>query len=186
MVHRADRRKEIKPGDGKIAADSIEVKVDPRAEWNEIFDEAWRINRDYFYDPDMHGVDWKAARAKYAALPPERDRRAATSTASCSGWRSELSVGHHRLTSPGDVPAAPKAVPGGLLGADYTVENGRYRFKKVYGGLNWNPELRAPLTEPGVNVRGRRVSARRERPGPARRRRTCSACSRTRRARSSS
>ena len=56
--------KEIKPGDGKIAADSIEVKVDPRAEWNEVFTEAWRINRDYFYDPGMHGVDWKAARAK--------------------------------------------------------------------------------------------------------------------------
>ncbi len=52
--------KEIKPGDGKIAADSIEVKVDPRAEWTQIFDEAWRINRDYFYDPNMHGVDWKA------------------------------------------------------------------------------------------------------------------------------
>jgi tricorn protease len=66
---------------------------------------------------------------------------------------SELSVGHHRLTSPGDVPAAERTVPGGLLGADYSVENGRYRFKKVYGGLNWNPELRAPLTEPGVNVR---------------------------------
>ena len=56
--------KEIKPGDGKIAADAIEVKVDPRAEWNEVFDEAWRINRDYFYDPSMHGVDWKAARAE--------------------------------------------------------------------------------------------------------------------------
>ena len=65
---------------------------------------------------------------------------------------SELSVGHHRLTSPGDVPAAPKAVPGGLLGADYAVENGRYRFKKVYGGLNLNPGAAAPLTEPGVNV----------------------------------
>ncbi len=65
---------------------------------------------------------------------------------------SELSVGHHRGGG-GDRLETPRTVPGGLLGADYSVENGRYRFKKVYGGLNWNPQLRAPLTEPGVNVR---------------------------------
>jgi tricorn protease len=64
---------------------------------------------------------------------------------------SELSVGHHRGT-PGDSLADIPAVPGGLLGADYKVENGRYRFAKVYGGLNWNPDLRSPLTEPGVDV----------------------------------
>ena len=143
--------KEIKAGDGKIAADSIEVKVDPRAEWNEVFAEAWRTNRDYFYDPGMHGVDWKAARAKYAALLPNVTTRGDLNRV-VQWMASELSVGHHRLTSPGDVPAAPKAVPGGLLGADYAIENGRYRFRKVYGGLNFNPELRSPLTEPGVNV----------------------------------
>jgi tricorn protease len=65
---------------------------------------------------------------------------------------SELSVGHHRGGG-GDTLAEVKTVPGGLLGADYTVENGRYRFAKVYGGLNWNPKLRSPLTEPGVNVK---------------------------------
>ena len=62
---------------------------------------------------------------------------------------SELAVGHHRLTAPGDVPATAKAVPGGLLGADYEVANGRYRFKKVYGGLNWNPELRVAADRAG-------------------------------------
>src|SRR5687767_15941318 len=65
---------------------------------------------------------------------------------------SELSVGHSYITNFGDT-AETKSVPGGLLGADYSIDNGRYRFKKVYGGLNWNPELRAPLTEPGVDVR---------------------------------
>jgi tricorn protease len=65
---------------------------------------------------------------------------------------SELGVGHHRVGG-GDTLYQPKNVPGGLLGADYTIENGRYRFKKVYGGLNWNPELRSPLTEPGVDVK---------------------------------
>src|SRR5437773_5450446 len=65
---------------------------------------------------------------------------------------SELSVGHSGGGG-GDTLAEPKTVPGGLLGADYSVENGRYRFAKIYGGLNWNPQLRAPLTEPGVNVK---------------------------------
>jgi tricorn protease len=65
---------------------------------------------------------------------------------------SELAVGHHRVGG-GDSPFELKTVPGGLLGADYSFENGRYRFKKVYGGLNWNPELRSPLTEPGVDVK---------------------------------
>src|SRR6185295_7049394 len=65
---------------------------------------------------------------------------------------SELGVGHHRVGG-GDFLYQPKNVQGGLLGADYSVENGRYRFKKVYGGLNWNPELRSPLTEPGVDVK---------------------------------
>ncbi len=65
---------------------------------------------------------------------------------------SEVGVGHHRVGG-GDARTEFTAVPGGLLGADYAVENGRYRFKKVYGGLNWNPELRSPLTEPGVDVK---------------------------------
>jgi tricorn protease len=144
--------KEVKPGEGKIGTDGIEVKVNPRAEWNEIFSEAWRVNRDYFYDPGMHGVDWKAARAKYAAFLPDVTTR--NDLNRVMQWMaSELSVGHHRISDPGDVPAADHSIPGGLLGADYTAENGRYRFAKVYGGLNWTPELRAPLTEPGINVK---------------------------------
>jgi tricorn protease len=144
--------REVKPGEGKIGTDGIEVKVNPRAEWNAIFSEAWRINRDYFYDPTMHGVDWKAAREKYAALLPDVTTRADLNRV-MQWMTSELSVGHHRITNPGDVPAPDRPVPGGLLGADYAIENGRYRFAKVYGGLNWNPQLRAPLTEPGVNVK---------------------------------
>jgi tricorn protease len=136
--------------DGKLKMDAIEVRVDPRAEWPEMFEEAWRINRDYFYDPKMHGVDWKAMHEKYAAFLPHLTTRQDLNRV-IRAMLSELSVGHSYITNPGDV-AQPKAVPGGLLGADYTVENGRYKFAKVYGGLNWNPELRAPLTEPGVNV----------------------------------
>ncbi len=143
--------KSITPGEGKLKIDAIEVKVDPRAEWPQIFHEAWRINRDYFYDPNMHGVDWPAMEKKYGQFLPDLAVRADLNRV--IQWMcSELSVGHHRGGG-GDTFVDAKTVPGGLLGADYEVENGRYRFKKVYGGLNWNPELRSPLTEPGVNVK---------------------------------
>jgi tricorn protease len=141
----------IAPGEGRIAAGDVEVKIDPRAEWTQIFNEAWRINRDYFYAPNMHGVDWKAARGKYGAFLPDLSARSDLNRV--IQWMcSELTVGHHRGGG-GDRLEQPKTVPGGLLGADYEVANGRYRFKKVYGGLNWTPDLRAPLTEPGVDVK---------------------------------
>jgi len=139
------------PGKGRLDLDAVSVRVVPEAEWKQIFDEAWRINRDYFYDPGMHGADWKAVKAKYAAFLPHLACRADLNR--LIQWMcSELGVGHHRVGG-GDTPAQPARVPGGLLGADYAVENGRYRFKKVFGGLNWTPELRAPLGEPGAEVR---------------------------------
>ncbi|MFI5176886.1 MAG: PDZ domain-containing protein, partial [Terriglobia bacterium] len=141
----------ITPGQGKLNIEAIEVRIDPRAEWVQIFNEAWRINRDYFYDPHMHGVDWNAMREKYAAFLPHVATRSDLNRV--MQWMfSELSIGHHRVGG-GDFLYQPKNIPGGLLGADYSVENERYRFKKVYGGLNWNPELRSPLTEPGVDVK---------------------------------
>ena len=135
----------------KLPMDKIEVKVDPVAEWKQMFDESWRINRDYFYDPNYHGADWKAMKAKYASFLPHITSRMDLNRV-MQWMHSELAVGHHRLAG-GDSLAETESIPGGLLGADYSVDNGRYRFKKVYGGLNWNPELRAPLTEPGVDVR---------------------------------
>ncbi len=135
---------------GKLATGSIQVRIDPRVEWAQIFDEAWRINRDCFYDPGMHGADWPAMRTKYAQFLPYLATRADL-TRVIRWMCSELAVGHHR-TGGGDTLPRPDAVPGGLLGADYEVVGDRYRFKKVYGGLNWTPDLRAPLTEPGVQV----------------------------------
>jgi tricorn protease len=141
----------IDPAAGRIPAATISVKVDPHAEWREIFDEAWRINRDFFYAPNMHGVDWAAMKKKYEPFLADLANR--NDLNRVIQWMcSELTVGHHRVGG-GDFPATPATIPGGLLGADYSVENGRYRFKRVLGGLNWNPQLRAPLTEPGVNVR---------------------------------
>jgi tricorn protease len=141
----------IEPSQGRLNLDALEVRVDPAAEWPQIFDEAWRVNRDYFYDPTMHGVNWPAMREKYSVFLPHlavRDDLNRVIQWMCS----ELGVGHHRVGG-GESRTEPSSVPGGLLGADYSIENGRYRFKKVYGGLNWNPELRSPLTEPGVNVK---------------------------------
>jgi tricorn protease len=141
----------IQPAPGKLNIDAVEVLVDPRAEWSQIFSEAWRINRDYFYATNMHGADWAAMKQKYAVFLPDLAVRSDLNRV--IQWMcSELGVGHHRVGG-GDTIYQPKNVPGGLLGADYAVENGRYRFKKVFGGLNWNPGLRAPLTEPGVDVR---------------------------------
>ena len=136
----------------KLKVDAIEVKIDPRAEWPEMFEDAWRINRDYFYDPHMHGLDWKAIHEKYAQFLPHLTVREDLNRV-IQWMLSELVVGHSYITNRGDRFEESKTVPGGLLGADYTIENGRYRFQKIYGGLNWNPELRSPLTEPGVNVK---------------------------------
>ena len=147
----AELGEKVDASKNKLALDRIEVKIDPRAEWNQIFHEAWRINRDYFYDPGFHGADWNAMHAKYAAFLPDVSVRQDLNRV--MRWMSsELAVGHHRLGG-GDSLANTDTRPGGLLGADYAVENGRYRFRKVYGGLNWNPELRSPLTEPGVDVK---------------------------------
>ncbi len=134
----------------RLATDDIKVRIDPRAEWRQIYEEAWRINRDFFYDPGMHGADWPALKTKYAAFLPHLATRADLNR--LLEWlHSELAVGHHRGGG-GDFLLDAEDVPGGLLGADYVVDRGRYRFSRVYGGLNWNPGLRSPLTEPGVEV----------------------------------
>jgi tricorn protease len=139
------------PGKAPIALNDIQVKVDPTAEWADIFDEAWRVSRDYFYDPNMHGVDWAAIKKKYAAFLPDLACRDDLNL--LLQWMgSELSIGHNFILDGGDHPFTVKTISGGLLGADYEIANGRYRLKKIYGGLNWNPNLRSPLTEPGVNA----------------------------------
>ncbi|WP_132051939.1 S41 family peptidase [Pseudocnuella soli] len=135
-----------------INTGAIQVKMVPKEEWRNIFNEAWRVNRDYFYDPNMHGVNWAAMKKKYEALLP--DVASTDDLYRVMQWMfSELGVGHHRFASLGDRRSSPQVVPGGLLGADYETVNNRYRIKKIYGGLNWTPDLRSPLTEPGVDVR---------------------------------
>lgn len=141
-----------KPEKGELKVGEIEVKIDPVKEWGNIFEEAWRVNRDYFYDPGMHGVDWMAMRVKYKEFLPDVVCR--SDLYRVMQWMcSEVAVGHHRFGSRGDQLNSPERIHVGLLGADYKVSNNRYQFAKIYGGLNWTPNLRSPLTEPGVNVR---------------------------------
>ena len=140
------------PGKGNINTAAIQIKTDPVPEWKNMFEEAWRVNRDYFYDPGMHGSNWMAVKKKYAIFLDDLACRNDLNI--LIQWMcSELGVGHHRISNPGDQLYTPQRVSGGLLGADYSIANNRYQIKKIYGGLNWNPNLKSPLTEPGVNVK---------------------------------
>lgn len=139
----------LKPGEGALNVGEMEVYVEPRAEWKQMYHEAWRLQRDFFYDPSYHGLNLEAAEKRYA---PYLD--AVASRADLNYLFQEMlgnmSVGHHNSVG-GDTPQPPRYT-GGLLGADYAIENGRYRFARIYDGENWNPGLVAPLTQPGVNV----------------------------------
>jgi tricorn protease len=143
--------KKPEPGKGIINTGAISVKIDPVAEWPQILDEAWRINRDYFYDPGMHGADWNAIRIKYQRFLPDLACRSDLYKV-IQFMLSELTVGHSYITG-GERLFNPKRIGGGLLGADYIISSNRYRIDKIYGGLNWNPGLRSPLTEPGLNIK---------------------------------
>ncbi len=144
-----DTGKKAKVGDGKLKTAAMEIKIDPRAEWEQIYHEAWRIYRDFFYDEHMHGEDWAAMYEKYRPfLPHVRHRSDLTYVLSM--LIGELTVGHAYVGG-GDAPT-PERVPVGLLGADFAIENGRYRIKRIYTGENWNPDLRAPLTAPGLQI----------------------------------
>jgi tricorn protease len=127
----------------------MEVYVDPRAEWKQMYHEAWRVQRDFFYDPSFHGLNLDAAEKRYAVFLDSVATRGDLNYL-FQEMLGNMSVGHHN-SGGGDSPQ-PTRYSGGLLGADYTIENGRYRFAHIYDGENWNPGLVAPLTQPGVNV----------------------------------
>jgi tricorn protease len=144
-----DNKPGQKVGDGKLELSGMEMKLDPRAEWKQIFDEAWRIERDFYYDPAMRGLDWAAVKARYEQELPYVAHRSDLNYI-IGEMIAELSTSH-AYVSGGDLPEA-KHVNVGLLGADFEVSNGYYRFKKIYAGDNSAEETRSPLTEPGVIV----------------------------------
>ena len=135
--------------DKTLKTEGIEVRVSPREEWKQMYREAWRIERDFFYDPKFHGLDLAATEKRYLPYLENVQSRADLNYL-FSEMLGELTIGH-LFVAGGDFPEV-KHVETGLLGADYKIENGRYRFARVYNGENWNPEMKAPLTQPGVNV----------------------------------
>ncbi len=139
-----------KPGDGNIATGDMRMKVDPSAEWKQIFREAWRYQRDYFYVDNVHGLDLDWAYETYSPwVDHVRHRVDLTYILDILG--GETAIGHS-FTGGGDTPDVD-FVPVGLLGADFEAANGRYRLAKIYTGENWNPNLRAPLSGPGIDAR---------------------------------
>ncbi|MBK9313140.1 MAG: PD40 domain-containing protein [Acidobacteria bacterium] len=139
----------LKPGEGVLRIAEMEVHVDPKAEWKQMYEEVWRIQRDFFYDPTLHGLDYEGTKKKYAVFLDSVAHREDLNYL-FREMLGNMSVGHHN-SGGGDMPQ-PGQVATGLLGCDFTVENDRYRFAKIYNGENWNPQLRAPLTQPGIDV----------------------------------
>jgi tricorn protease len=140
---------EAQPGDGALDTADIRMKVDPAAEWTQMFREAWRYQRDYFYVDNVHGLDLGQAYARYAPwVDHVRHRDDLTHLLDILG--GETSVGHS-FTAGGDSPDID-TVPVGLLGADLEVDGDRYRIGVIYDGESWNPDLRAPLRGPGIEV----------------------------------
>src|SRR5271166_4131215 len=114
----------------------LRMLVDPRQEWHQIFDETWRMEQQYFYDPNMHGLPWSAIRARYEPLLPFVQRREDLNDLLVE-MIGEMQVGHNRISG-GDVYSG-RSVGVGLLGADFTMENNLYRIQKIYRGDRWNP-----------------------------------------------
>jgi tricorn protease len=138
------------PGSGTLNLGGVTIRVEPKQEWKQMFLEALRIQRDYFYDPGYHGVDLVKLRQKYEPFVDGLMSRQ-TLNELFTDMLGELSVGHMYIGG-GDIPGV-SGTSIGLLGADYSLENGRWRFKRVYNGENWNPGLVAPLSAPGVDVK---------------------------------
>ncbi len=135
-------------GQGRVSA-TLRMYLDPKEEFKQIFNEGWRNQRDYLYVPNMHGTDWVKDKEMYGKLLPYVMHRADLNYL-LDNMGSEIAIGHSYVRG-GEMPEVPRPT-GGLLGADFVIDSGRYKIVKIYTNENWNPDLRAPLAEPGVDV----------------------------------
>ena len=139
--------KEGQKMDKKIPTGDFEALIDPVAEWRQIFNDAWRLERDYFYDPGMHGVNWNLMRERYGKLLDDAVTR----------WDVNYVIGElisganssHTYRNGGDLEKGP-SVGVGYLGCDYSLENGAYRIKRIIQDAPWDSEVRSPLLQPGI------------------------------------
>jgi tricorn protease len=132
-----------------LSVDSMEIYVDPRAAWRHMFVQVWRDEREFFYDPHLHGLDLEKVNQRYT---PFLDNIVTRDDLNYlfSEMLGNLSIGH-LVAWGGDRPQT-RHLETGLLGADFAVANGRYRFARIYSGDPWNPKGQGPLTQPGMNV----------------------------------
>jgi tricorn protease len=133
----------------QVDVSGLSMELDPVAEWRQIFTDAWRLERDYFYDPNMHGVNWNEMRKRYGALLDDVVTR----------WDLNFLIGEliaelnasHAYRGGGDTERAERLAVG-LLGCDFELHDGAYRIMKIIDGAAWDSEVRSPLAEPGVEV----------------------------------
>lgn len=143
---------DAKPGQNlekPISLEGLTATIDPRAEWQQLFNEAWRIERDFFYVANMHGVDWPALRAHYGKMLADCVSRGDVGFV-IRELISELNIGHAYYFGSDDGAGGGPAV--GLLGADFELHDGAYRIKALYTGGPWDLDARGPLGQPGMNV----------------------------------
>ena len=144
---------DVKPNqkmEKRLRTGELEMMLDPRAEWRQIFTDAWRLSRDFFYDPDMHGVDWEAMRKQYGELLKDAVTR----------WDVNYVIGEliaelnssHTYRGGGDTEQAAR-VGVGYLGIDWEIDSGAYRIAKIIEGAPWDSEVRSPLSMPGVDAK---------------------------------
>lgn len=134
----------------KVPTDAMTSPVNPREEWRQIFTEAWRLQRDFFYVANMHGVDWPAMKERYQCMLDDAVTRDDLSYI-IREMISELNIGHAYYNG-GDVEKQP-TMNVGLLGCDYELANGAYRIRKIHEGAPWDSDARGPLSQPGVDVK---------------------------------
>jgi tricorn protease len=140
----------ISPGEGAVDLSSAQVKIDPKVEWARMYHEVWRNERLLFYSPTINGLNVDEMERRYEPYIKNICSRSDLNYLFID-MLGELCVGHE-FPGGGDLPSA-KSVPGGLLGADYSFENGHYKLARIYDGERWNPGLYAPLAQPGVNAK---------------------------------
>jgi tricorn protease len=147
----SDVRPGVEVGTGRVNTSGASYMWDPVSEWRQMYWEAWRYQRDNFYDEDMLGLDWKAIGDKYAALLPYVSHRSDLNYL-LGLMIGELGTGHAYVQGAGDTGFAPSGAMAATLGADYATEGGKVKFQQIYRGLNFEPARRGPLGAPGVDV----------------------------------
>ncbi len=145
---------ELKPDqkfEKKLPTAELMMTVDPRAEWRQIFNDTWRLQRDMFYDPAMHGVDWKGMRVRYGKLLEDCATREDVNFV-LGELIAELNASHTYRGGGSDLEQ-PARLGTGLLGADFSLENGAFRIKSILRGAAWDAQVRGPLAQPGLKVK---------------------------------